>query len=67
MIPAMIPENKGAPDANAIPRHKGSATKKTTNPDGRSDFTCLKYVCMVCMVYFDLCNMNKANVKYWAQ
>lgn len=53
-IPEIIPENKGAPDANAMPRHKGSATKKTTKPEGRSDFMCLKYVCMVCMVYFDL-------------
>jgi hypothetical protein len=43
-IPEIIPENKGAPDANAMPRHKGSATKKTTKPEGRSDFMCLKYV-----------------------
>jgi hypothetical protein len=36
MIPAMIPERSGAPEASAMPRHKGSATRKTTNPEGRS-------------------------------
>ena len=30
MIPEMIPENKGAPDAKAMPRHKGRAMRKTT-------------------------------------
>ncbi len=35
-IPAMMPAKRGAPDARAIPKHKGSATKKTTNPAGRS-------------------------------
>jgi hypothetical protein len=35
-IPAIIPENIGAPEASAIPKHKGRATKKTTNPAGRS-------------------------------
>jgi hypothetical protein len=34
--PAIIPENKGAPEDNAIPKHRGSATKKTTNPEGKS-------------------------------
>jgi hypothetical protein len=34
--PAMIPENNGAPDAKATPRHKGSATKNTTMPEGTS-------------------------------
>ena len=28
-IPEIMPENKGAPEARAIPRHNGSATKKT--------------------------------------
>ena len=41
-IPAIIPANKGAPDANAIPKHKGTATKNTTILAGRSFFTCLK-------------------------
>lgn len=35
-IPATIPENKGAPEANAIPRHSGRATKKTTTEAARS-------------------------------
>ena len=38
--PEIIPENKGAPLARAIPKHNGSATRKTTNPDFTSD---LKY------------------------
>ena len=29
MMPAIIPEKSGAPDARAIPRQRGSATKKT--------------------------------------
>ena len=37
-IPAINPENKGAPEASAIPRHSGSATRKTTKPDNKSDF-----------------------------
>ena len=36
IIPEIIPENKGAPDAKAIPKHKGRATKKTTKPAGKS-------------------------------
>jgi len=35
----MIPENNGAPEAKAIPRHKGNATKKTTSHDAKSDLT----------------------------
>ena len=35
-IPVIKPANKGAPDANAIPKHKGNATKKTTILDGIS-------------------------------
>lgn len=42
-IPPITPENipayKGAPDANAIPRQRGSATKKTEMPAGRSCFS----------------------------
>ena len=29
-IPAINPEKSGAPLANAIPRHRGNATKNTT-------------------------------------
>ena len=35
-IPAIIPANNGAPDAKAIPRHKGTATKNTTMLAGKS-------------------------------
>ena len=35
-IPAMTPAKSGAPDASAMPRHKGSATRKTTIDAGRS-------------------------------
>lgn len=37
-IPAITPDNGGAPDANAIPKHKGSATKNTTSPEGKFSF-----------------------------
>jgi hypothetical protein len=33
---AMIPANKGAPDAKAIPKHNGTATKNTTMLAGKS-------------------------------
>lgn len=36
IIPAIIPEKAGAPEARAIPRHKGNATRKTTREDLRS-------------------------------
>ena len=36
-IPEINPLKSGAPLANAIPKHSGKATKKTTSPDGRSD------------------------------
>ena len=41
-IPAIIPENKGAPDARAIPKHNGKATKNTTKPAGKSFFKYFK-------------------------
>ena len=31
-----MPATIGAPDASAMPRHKGSATRKTTKPAARS-------------------------------
>ena len=40
-IPEIIPDIIGAPEANATPRHKGSATKKTTIPAGISLFKLL--------------------------
>ncbi len=30
IIPAIIPEKMGVPDANAMPTHSGSATSRTT-------------------------------------
>lgn len=38
IIPEIIPENNGAPEAIAIPRHKGSAIKNTTKPEEKSNF-----------------------------
>jgi hypothetical protein len=40
-MPAMMPENKGAPEASAIPKHNGKATKNTTILAGRSLFNSL--------------------------
>lgn len=34
-IPEITPDKGGAPDAKAIPRHNGSATKNTTSPEGK--------------------------------
>ena len=34
-MPAIIPDKGGAPDANAIPKHKGRATKNTTRPEAK--------------------------------
>ena len=36
MIPEMTPEMMGAPEASAIPRHSGMATRNTTRPAMRS-------------------------------
>ncbi len=41
-IPATTPEKRGAPEAKAIPKHKGIATKKTTMEDGKSCYKLLK-------------------------
>jgi hypothetical protein len=41
-IPAIIPEKSGAPEAKAIPKQSGKATKKTTNPAGKSYFRLFK-------------------------
>src|SRR6185312_9467623 len=35
-IPDSNPENKGAPEASATPRHKGRATRNTTRPAVKS-------------------------------
>jgi hypothetical protein len=41
-IPAIKPENNGAPLARAIPKQSGKATKKTTILAGKSAFKFLK-------------------------
>jgi hypothetical protein len=46
-IPAMIPANKGAPEASAIPKHKGTATKNTTILAGKSFLMCLNRLILV--------------------
>src|SRR5690606_23329984 len=51
MIPDIIPENKGAPLANAIPKHKGRATKKTTSPDLKSVFKYFKLKVFIFFLY----------------
>ena len=38
IIPAINPEKSGAPEASAIPKHKGKATKNTTKELGASCF-----------------------------
>ena len=39
ITPETIPENNGASEAKAIPKHSGNATKKTTKPDAKSPLT----------------------------
>ena len=41
-MPETSPANIGAPDAKAIPKHSGKATKNITKPAGRSLFMCLR-------------------------
>ena len=36
MTPVIIPENAEAPEATAIPKQRGRATKNTTTPDKAS-------------------------------
>ena len=37
-MPAMMPEKRGAPEARAMPRQRGTATRNTTTLAGRSAF-----------------------------
>jgi hypothetical protein len=41
MIPLNMPEKSGAPDARAIPRQRGMATRKTTMAAITSNFKTL--------------------------
>jgi len=36
MTPEIMPEIKGAPEASAMPKHKGKAIRKTTKPESKS-------------------------------
>jgi hypothetical protein len=38
ITPVIIPAKGGAPEATAIPKHNGRATKKTTSPERVSVF-----------------------------
>ena len=38
MIPEINPLKKGAPEASDMPTQSGHATRKTTSPDGKTDF-----------------------------
>lgn len=45
MIPATMPEKSGAPEASAMPRHSGNATRKTIMEDLKSvDQYSLKFI-----------------------
>lgn len=46
IIPAMRPENAGTPLTAAMPKHKGTATKNTTRPAGKSACIWCKYFFM---------------------
>jgi hypothetical protein len=48
-MPAIIPEKSGAPDAKAIPKHKGTATKNTTILDDKFCLTSLNtlFICLI--------------------
>jgi hypothetical protein len=48
----MIPENNGAPEAKAIPKHKGTATKNTTILAGKSFLSSFNNFCFstVCLI-----------------
>jgi hypothetical protein len=50
----MIPENNGAPEAIAMPRHNGSATRKTTKPEAKSDLRLAKmFILFVISIRFN--------------
>ena len=42
IIPERSPAYNGAPEANAIPKHNGSATRNTESPAGKSCFNHIK-------------------------
>jgi len=42
IIPEIIPVNNGAPEAKEIPKHRGRAIRKTTNPADKSVLKCFR-------------------------
>ena len=52
IMPAIKPANNGAPLANAIPRHKGNATKKTTILAGISFLRLLKILLFIHLYFY---------------
>lgn len=44
-MPANTPDNGGAPEASAMPRHNGRATRKTTSPEAKLDLNRLPKGC----------------------
>jgi UDP-N-acetylglucosamine pyrophosphorylase len=57
-IPEIIPEKSGAPDANAIPKHNGKATKKTTKPAEKS---VLKFANK--FIFFDILKYKMVDIR----
>ncbi|GGB73643.1 hypothetical protein GCM10007424_11920 [Flavobacterium suaedae] len=62
IIPDSIPDNGGAPEANAIPKHNGNATKKTTKPDGKSALRLAKRFTFLDMIKYNIVSMQGAVV-----
>src|SRR4029078_6137160 len=56
IMPAIRPEKRGAPEPNAIPRHKGNATKNTTTEEDKSAPAVLKN-------FFIIYGFRKRNTK----
>ena len=50
IIPAMIPDKGGAPEAKAIPKQRGRATRKTTRPDAKLGLTSLNILVLFCFI-----------------
>ena len=61
MIPASKPENRGAPDARAIPKQSGSATRNTTTlavmSRGKLEGMILEFVCSEFSTRFVMLNV----------
>ena len=58
-MPAIIPAKRGAPEARAMPKQSGTATKNTTILEGKS---CLISLNML-FIYFIFFNVNEIQCK----